>query len=65
VLQLKVQVFDDGVVMNGQVHQHGRDPRNERYGYLYSAFIAPDNARRRPAIEPLRLAPTKFAGAMP
>src|SRR5690606_24516036 len=36
-LQLEVQVFDDGVVVDGQVHQHGERPRVVVLG-IYTVF---------------------------
>ncbi len=36
-LQFEIEVFDDGVVVNGQMNQHGRAPGFVA-GYLYSGF---------------------------
>ena len=45
-LELEIQVFDDGVILNGQMDQHGRAPVSMT-GYLYSSFLLP---RKRLAI---------------
>jgi hypothetical protein len=38
-IQLKIEMLNDGVVVYGKVHEHGRPLPGFRSGYLYSVFV--------------------------